>query len=570
MLLLVEDEAIIAMTVKMALEKFGYAVQTASTGEEAVKVVDTSPEIDLILMDIDLGKSMDGTRTAELILSKHDIPVVFISSHSEPEIVEKTEKITSYGYVVKNSPITVMDASIKMAFKLFDSKLIISRYRTLFEKSNDAIFIVDTATGACLDANTAAEKLTGRSLSVLLTLKTTDLTPLKAGERLDAINDLKDTVIFDDVRYVRPDGSSRIAALTAIPLPGNIAFGIAHDVTEQKRFLEALQESEAKNQVIFEKSVVGMAIVSMSKCFIDCNEAFCSFTGYTPDEMRTKAIADITFPEDLHKGYAEMKEIAAGAIETAIIEKRYVHKSGKIIWGELNIRLIRKEDPSSSYFVASIVDITNRKKAEDTDKLLIAEKEMMLKEVHHRIKNNMSTINALLLLQAGSLQDKDAIRALEEAGNRVRSMELLYEKIYQATNYSELAIGEYLSPLVDDIISNFPNRAALRTEKTFADFAIPVKKLQPLGIIINELLTNIMKYAFAGKSGGTVRISASLEKNLVTLAIQDDGNGMPESVDFEHSTGFGLVLVNGLTRQLGGSIRIERGNGTRIVLEFEK
>ena len=121
-LLLVEDEAILAMNEKMQLERYGYAVKTVTNGEKAVEAVNTMPGIDLVLMDINLGDGIDGTEAAEIILRDYDIPIVFVSSHSEREIVEKTEKITSYGYVVKNSSITVLDASIKMAFKLFDAK----------------------------------------------------------------------------------------------------------------------------------------------------------------------------------------------------------------------------------------------------------------------------------------------------------------------------------------------------------------------------------------------------------------------------------------------------------------
>src|SRR6056297_3121901 len=121
-ILLVEDEVLIAMNEAQTLEKHGYEVVSAHKGEEAVEMVNTDPEISLILMDIDLGSGMDGTEAAEKILTKKDIPVVFLSSHTEPEVVEKTEKITSYGYVVKNSGVTVLDTSIKMAFKLFDTK----------------------------------------------------------------------------------------------------------------------------------------------------------------------------------------------------------------------------------------------------------------------------------------------------------------------------------------------------------------------------------------------------------------------------------------------------------------
>jgi CheY-like chemotaxis protein len=124
--LVVEDEALVAMTEKMQLEKYGYAVTTVATGEKAVEAVRFSTDIDLILMDIDLGSGIDGTQAAARILEDRDIPIVFLSSHTAPEVVAKTEKITSYGYVVKNSNITVLDASIKMAFKLFEAKQVLS------------------------------------------------------------------------------------------------------------------------------------------------------------------------------------------------------------------------------------------------------------------------------------------------------------------------------------------------------------------------------------------------------------------------------------------------------------
>ena len=123
-LLLVEDEAIIAMLEKQLLEKQGYAVSHVANGEAAVRLVAGDGAIfDVILMDIDLGHGMDGTQAAEAILATVDIPIVFVSSHTEPEVVGKTEKITSYGYVVKNTGIVVLDASITMALKLFREKV---------------------------------------------------------------------------------------------------------------------------------------------------------------------------------------------------------------------------------------------------------------------------------------------------------------------------------------------------------------------------------------------------------------------------------------------------------------
>jgi CheY-like chemotaxis protein len=160
-ILLVDDETIIAMAEKVTLEKFGYEVIIANNGEAAIAAVEKKPAIDLILMDINLGTGIDGTEAAAIILKKHDLPVVFLSSHMEPEVVAKTEKITSYGYVVKASSGTVLDASIKMAFKLFEAKIKEKEkelqmegalkalreseesYRVLFSNASDGILLAE-------------------------------------------------------------------------------------------------------------------------------------------------------------------------------------------------------------------------------------------------------------------------------------------------------------------------------------------------------------------------------------------------------------------------------------------
>jgi PAS domain S-box-containing protein len=146
--LLVEDEVIISLAKQKELEKYGYNVLTINTGEKAVAISKENDKIDLILMDIDLGNGLDGTEAAGIILKDREIPVVFLSSHMEPDIVEKTEKITSYGYVVKSSSITVLDASIKMAFKLFSANKRIEqshkKQKAMLSDITDVIGIIGT------------------------------------------------------------------------------------------------------------------------------------------------------------------------------------------------------------------------------------------------------------------------------------------------------------------------------------------------------------------------------------------------------------------------------------------
>jgi len=201
---------------------------------------------------------------------------------------------------------------------------------------------------------------------------------------------------------------------------------------------------------------------------------------------------------------------------------------------------------------------------------LLAEKELILKEVTHRIKNNLYTISSLLSLQAADMVDSPARAALEDAGSRVQSMKLLYEKLYESPALTEVSVKDYLPALVDEIIANFPNRTMVRNETDIDEFKLTTRVIQPLGIIVNELLTNIMKYAFEGKSSGSIKVSLKTHDGLVSLVVGDDGNGMPENIDFENSSGFGLQLVRALTTQLDGKIRIERGGGTKVVLEFNQ
>ncbi len=210
-----------------------------------------------------------------------------------------------------------------------------------------------------------------------------------------------------------------------------------------------------------------------------------------------------------------------------------------------------------------------RRDAEEKIRSLLLEKDILLKEVHHRIKNNMSTINGLLALQSESLTDAVAVDALKDAQSRVQSMMVLYDKLYRTENINEVSLREYLPGLVSEIADNFPKNKNVKIESQIDDFDLHVQTLVPVGIIVNELITNMMKYAFIGRDGGSINVSAVLKGCKAVMIIEDDGVGIPETVKFENSSGFGMQLVGMLTEQIDGNIRIERGNGTRFVLEFE-
>jgi two-component sensor histidine kinase len=188
--------------------------------------------------------------------------------------------------------------------------------------------------------------------------------------------------------------------------------------------------------------------------------------------------------------------------------------------------------------------------------------------VHHRIKNNMSSIHSLLSLQARMSGEPTVTDALQDAGRRIQSMQSLYEQLYRSDLSGMLSAEAYLSPLVRTIVYTFPNAAAISITDSIEPITLNASVLQPLGIIVTELITNSMKYAFHGRTSGSIAVTLEREMKELILTVRDDGPGIPESQRTQETSGFGLKLVRLLAEQLGGTIHIRSDEGTSFTLTF--
>jgi len=213
-------------------------------------------------------------------------------------------------------------------------------------------------------------------------------------------------------------------------------------------------------------------------------------------------------------------------------------------------------------------EIFERKQIEKELKQQLSEKMTILKEAHHRIKNNYASVESLLSLQLETITEPKAYSALQDAIGRVRSMRILYEKMLLTDVYNVSSTSEYLNNLIDEIIVLFFEHKNIKLEKNIDDFPLEQKQLIPIGIIVNELLTNIMKYAFSDRDSGSIFIELIKNNNAVSLIIQDDGNGLPEDFNMNCPDSFGLSLVRILSDQLNGAFTIISSEGTKAVLEF--
>ncbi|HEY1405962.1 MAG TPA: sensor histidine kinase, partial [Spirochaetota bacterium] len=200
----------------------------------------------------------------------------------------------------------------------------------------------------------------------------------------------------------------------------------------------------------------------------------------------------------------------------------------------------------------------------------ILRSELILKEVHHRIKNNMFVMVSMLSLQAHAQKNDVVKNILNDAAGRFQNMIVLYDKLYCTENENEISIKKFVSTLISDVIGVFYCPVPVRTNFSIDDFTISGKILSPLGIMINELVTNSIKYAFKDRESGLISVSLFKTENTVTLIYEDDGIGLPDSITTEKSSGFGMQLVGILIKQINGSIKIERNKGTRFVITFER
>lgn len=291
------------------------------------------------------------------------------------------------------------------------------------------------------------------------------------------------------------------------------------------------------------------------------SENYIDMIGRPVSELIGKTMTDI-FPEDLAaKMIEDDKKILADGKPVTIEEELNGRKYTTV---KFSFQLANKK----KYLAGYTIDITEAREAEEKIRYLLTEKDLLLKEVHHRIKNNMTSIKGLLSLQIEAEKNESAAQSLRDAESRVQSIIMLYDKLYCTENYRELSCREYLLPLTSDIVHSFPNGKSVTLEANVTDYVMNVQLLTPLGIIINELLTNAMKHAFTGRETGQITLDMSEREKRIRIEFSDNGIGIAETANLENSHGFGMQIVCMLVEQMGGTILIERKEGTKFAIEF--
>lgn len=335
----------------------------------------------------------------------------------------------------------------------------------------------------------------------------------------------------------------------------------------KKSMNETISAKNFSNNII--KSMVEtLVVLDIDGTIKIANKSLLRLLEYGENELTGKSIRTI-LEEELMGSFRNEN----GVIDKNIIishETNYLTKSGKKIPVAFSASVMH-DNGKFEGIVCVGKDITEQKISNEVFKKSLQEKEMLLREIHHRVKNNMQIISSLLMLQSDKIEDKKYIDIFTDSHNRILSMALIHEKLYQSENIAHIDIKEYIKDLVSNLIYSYAATGNVKLDIKVENIPLNIDLAVPCGLIINELVTNSLKYAFPeGRKGKITIVFISKDNNDLQLCVSDDGIGIPPDLDIGKTKSLGLNLVTALAEnQLHGKIILNRERGTEIQINFK-
>lgn len=319
---------------------------------------------------------------------------------------------------------------------------------------------------------------------------------------------------------------------------------------------------------IYDSTPEAILILDENNIVIDSNKGFEKMFLYNSREVTGKTKEELIVPEHFLDDSKELiTRLNAGEYiqQESIRQKKDGRPVNVLITGS---RIKLSENRYGSYII--YVDISKHKRSEEQMRSSLVEKEVLIREIHHRVKNNLQIISSLLHIQAGKISNKELAAMFTDCQNRVKSIALIHEKLYQTNSFTRVDFGSYTRNLVYYLFRMFnvkSDKVSLRmnAENVF----LPMDTAIPCGLIINELVTNSLKHAFNGDKQYEISIEIVYQSNnKFTLTVKDNGSGIPETVNFQKALTVGFNLINNLVKQLGGILEINSTEGTEFKITF--
>jgi PAS domain S-box-containing protein len=450
------------------------------------------------------------------------------------------------------------------------------KYSTLFRQAPDSVMLVDAETGEITEFNDSAHTNLGYTREEFRHLKIADFEALETPEEIDRrIRQIgkagRDS--FETLHRTK-DGAIRnvFVRTAAITLRGRrLIQCVWRDVTDRKRTEADLRKSEALLKATGRIAKVGGWEYDVETGRVEWTDEVYNIYGVTRDRHDPIDIAkDLSYYDPRDRDLImEAFDNARTKGQSYEIEARFLPAEGSSGWVRTTGRAELKHGKPVRV-MGHIMDITERKEAEIALKRSLNEKEVLLREIHHRVKNNLAIVSSLLNLQSGAVADERLEREFDEVRRRIRSIALAHELLYQSSDLSNINTEEYVSSLVDHLVAGGHHIGShITLRKAVENVSLKMDSAIPLGLILTELVSNCLKHAFSDGRDGDIQISLrSPEVDSYELIVKDTGVGLPPGLVWEKSSSLGLVLVNTFVEQLGGSIELIQEGGTEVRIRF--
>jgi len=393
---------------------------------------------------------------------------------------------------------------------------------------------------------------------------------MKAMETLDEVKHLEYRSKHKDGHYVHVSTSGRYISDGA---GGFKTVSILRNITERKKAEEALTEERNLLRTLIDNLPDFIYAKDSKSRYIVCNQAHLRYLKTTTiDEIIGKSVFEL-FPQEMAaQYYADDQEIIRSGQPIFNKEEQSVNEAGDSVWNLTTKVPLRNRDGNILGLVGIAHDITERKQTEKQLQKSLKEKEILIKEIYHRVKNNLAVVSGLLNMQSTYIKDKEAIAAFQETRDRIYSISAVHSQLYNSEDYSTIDYTQYIKNLVNNIFYSSQISGPVKLHLELDDVILPIDKAIPCGLLLNEIVTNALKHAFPENRKGNLRIiMSSLEDNNCEIIVKDDGIGIPDNLNLEKSKTYGLKLINLLTKQIDRTLEIisEKGTEFRIRLNTE-
>jgi len=457
------------------------------------------------------------------------------------------------------------------------------RHRLISEVIADYIFVIDVDADGNLKFTWASDNLmehTGRTLEDALTpdLWRTIVHPDYVGQLEDFIRQMLTTTEKGELecRSYHKEGSERWIRIYARRRTGpdgrpTHLVGAVREITGQKKIELQLLNSEKKYRRLHSSMTDAFVATDMQGRIRECNESYSRLLGYSEEELMRLSYLDLT-PEKWHEKEASivMHEILPKG-SSAVYEKEYRAKDGRIIPVEMRTFLVRDDEGSPSLMWAIVRDISERKRTEEKLRAALEEKETLLREVHHRVKNNLQTVMTLIELRSPVIKDQHSLRVISELKEQIRTISFLYQELFQSERVSRVAMQPYFEMLLKYLLKTFRNGTSVRVDVECRETVLDAEWAMPCGLIVNELVTNALKHAFpAGfTQEAVINIRLWNEGERHTLQVSDNGAGFSGHTETTNPNSIGLQLVSLWAKnQMNGTLDITNHTGTCFTITF--